>query len=141
MSRLTGIILKGAENRKHFGMILIDLQKAFDTLDHTILLDKMKCIGFSNKTIKWFHSYHLTNRNFFVSLDNEFSEAGTINCAVPQGPILGPLLFLLYINDIPQALSDSHTYMYTGDTSIFYQHKHVAEVVLYTNTIQYKCFK
>ena len=89
-------------------MILIDLQKAFDTLDHNIFLDKMKCIGFSDKTIKWFHSY-LTNRAFFVSLGTVFSESGTINCGVSQGSVLGPLLFLLYINDIPQALSNAHT--------------------------------
>ena len=89
--------VNGADNGKHTGMILIDLREAFDTLDHTILLEKMTCIGFSNKTIGWFHSY-LMNRTFFVSLDNELSEAGTINCRVPQGSILGPLLFLLYIN-------------------------------------------
>ena len=57
LSRLTEMILNG----KHAGMILIELQKAFETLDHKILLDKMKCSGFSDKTIKWFHSY-LTNR-------------------------------------------------------------------------------
>ena len=83
------------------GMILVDLQKTFDTLDHKILLDKMKCIGFSGKAIKWFYSY-LTNRVIFVSLDTVFLEAGAINCRVPQGSILGPLLVLLYINDILQ---------------------------------------
>ena len=57
---------------------LIDLQKAFDTLDHKILLDKIKCISFSDKTLKWFHSY-LINRVIFVSLGTVFSEAGTIN--------------------------------------------------------------
>ena len=81
------MILNGAENGKHAGMIFIDLQKAFDTLDHTIFLGKMKCIGFSDKTIKWFYSY-LTNRASFVSLDNEFLGAGTINCGVPQRSIL-----------------------------------------------------
>ena len=70
------MILNRAENRKHTGMILIDLQKAFDTLDHKILLDKMKCIGFSDKTIQWYHSY-LTNRAIFVSSGTVFSEAGT----------------------------------------------------------------
>ena len=57
-----------------------------------------------------------------------FSEAGTISCGVPQEPILGPLLFLLYINDIPQALPDSHTYLCVDDIRIFYQHKDVKEI-------------
>ena len=88
---------------------------------------KMKCIGFLDKTIKWFHSY-LANRAIFVSLGTVFSELGTMNCGVPQGSILGPLLFLLYINDIPQALSNTHTYLYADETSIFCQHKDVTEI-------------
>ena len=108
-------------------MILINLQKAFDTLDHKIVLDKMKCIGFSDKTLKWFHSY-LTNGVIFVSLGTVFWEAETINCGVLQGSMLGPLLFLLYINDVPQALSNTHTYLYADDTNILCQHKDVTEI-------------
>ena len=126
LPQLSDMILNGAENGKHTGMILIDLQKAFDTLDHKILLDKMKCIGFSDKKIKWFHSY-LTNRTIFVSLGTVFSEAGTINCGVPQGSIQGPLLLLVYIN-IPRALANTHAYLYTDDTSIFCQHKDLTEI-------------
>ena len=77
------MVLNGAKNVKHLAMILIDLQKAFDTLNHKILLEKMKCIGFSDKTIKRFHS-NPTNRAFFVSLDNAFLEVGVINCGVHQ---------------------------------------------------------
>ena len=66
LSRLTDMLLIGAKNGKYAGMIFIDLRKAFDTLDQKILLDKIKCSGFSDKTIKWFHSYHGV---FFVSLD------------------------------------------------------------------------
>ena len=98
LSQLSDTILNGAKNG------------AFDTLDHKILLDKMECIAFLDKTIKWFYS-NLTNKAFFVSLGTVFSEAGTINCKVPQWSILGPLLFLLHINDIPQALSNTHTYL------------------------------
>ena len=76
---------------------------------------------------KWFHSC-VTNRAFFVSLGTVFSEAETINSGVPQVSILGPLLFLLYINDIPQALLNTHTYLYADDTSIFCQHKDVIEI-------------
>ena len=127
LSQLTDMILNSAENGKHTGMILIDLQKAFHTLDHKILSDKMRCIGFSDYAIKWFHSY-LTNRAIFVSLGTVFSEAGTINCGVPQGSMLGPLLFLLYINDIPQALSNTNTFLYANDKSIFCQPKDVMEI-------------
>ena len=66
-------------------MVLTDIQKAFDTLDRKTLLIKMKCIGFSDKTIKWFHSY-LKNRATFVSLDNVFLETEAINA--PQGSML-----------------------------------------------------
>ena len=93
LSQLTGIILNGAENGKHTGMILIDLQRAFYFLDHKILLNKMKCIGFLDQTIKWFHSY-FTNRAFFVSLGTIFSEGGNISGGLPQGSRLGPLLFV-----------------------------------------------
>ena len=75
LSRLTDMILNGAENRKHTSTILIVLQTAFDTLDHKILLDKMECISFPDEALKWFYSY-LTSRTFFVSSDNVFSEAG-----------------------------------------------------------------
>ena len=67
-------------------------------------------------------------QSFFVLLGNLFLEAETINSRVTQGAILIPLFFLLYINDIPQALSGSHTYLYVDDTSIFYQHKYVVEI-------------
>ena len=77
LSWLTDMILNGAENRKHTGMILVDIQKAFDTLEHKILLNKMKCIGFSDKKIKTMKQF-----NFIV-----FPEPRIINCAVPQGSI------------------------------------------------------
>ena len=127
VSCLMDMILNNAENGKHAGMILIDLQKAFDTLDLKMLLEKRKCISFSDKATYWFHSY-LTNRAFFVSLDNVFSEVGTINSRIPQGSVLGPLFFSLYINYIPLALPGSQTYLHAGGISIFYQHKDVMNI-------------
>ena len=102
-------------------MILIDLQKAFDTIDHSILLEKMKCLSFSESTIRWFTSY-LSNRSFIVSVGKELSSRGKLNCGVPQGSILGPLLFLLYVNDMPQAVN-SELLLYTDDTCLFFMGK------------------
>ena len=77
------------------GMILIDLQKAFDAIDHDVLLQKLYAIGFSKHTVNWFKSY-LSNRSFLVNLENNFSLPVSVSCGVPQGSILGPLLFLIY---------------------------------------------
>ena len=106
------------------GIILTDLQKTFDNLDHKILLNKMKCIGFPGETIKWFHSY-LTNRAF---LGTAYSEVRTRKCKVLQESILGPFFFLLYVNDISQALWTTHTCLCADKTSMFCQHKCVTEI-------------
>ena len=102
-------------------MVLIDLQKAFDTIDHSILLEKMSCLGFAGKTIAWYTSY-LTNRSFIVNVGKEFSSPG-----VPQGSILGPLLFLLYVNDMPQAVN-SELLLYADDTCLIYVGKNIQKI-------------
>ena len=80
------------DKRQHAGMILIDLQKAFDTLDHDVLLKKMECLRFKKPVIKWF-KFYLSNRKFFVSIEGIFWEECLLTCGVPQGSTLGPLLF------------------------------------------------
>ena len=81
-------------------MILIDLQKAFDTINDEILQGKLHAIGFSEQTVAWFKSY-LSDRAFKVNINNHFLDLSKIYCGVPQGSILGLLLFLLYVNDMP----------------------------------------
>ena len=107
-------------------MILIDLQKAFNTIDHEISLQKLKAIKFSESTVKWFKSY-LSERIFLVNIKNKLSDFGEICCGVPQGSILGPLLFLIYVNDVPQAIS-STLLLYAEDSCILYQHKDVVQI-------------
>ena len=85
------------------GMILIDLQKVFDTIDHEIFLFKMNYLGFVESTINWFRSY-LANRIFVVHVNWNYSNPGNLTCGITQGSILGPLL-LLYVNDMPQSVS------------------------------------
>ena len=106
LSFLTDKILKGFDEGLLTGMILIDLQKAFDTIDHEILLQKLKVIKFSETTINWFKSY-ISKRIFLVSMENKVSDFGEISCGVPQGSILGPLLFLIYVNNMPQAVTST----------------------------------
>ena len=112
-------------------MILIDIQKVFDTVNHNILLKKMEFIGFSEETTKWFKSY-LSNRKFKVHIKNTFSEPGNLLCGVPQGSILGPLLFLLYINDMPQAV-DCELLLYADDTCLIFQHKYITKTEMARN--------
>ena len=123
---LTDKVLKGFDEGLLTGMILIDLQKAFDTIDHEILLQKLKAIKFSESTIKWFKSY-LSERIFLVNIENKLSDFGEISCGVPQRSILGPLLFLIYVNDMPQAVT-STVLLYADDSCILYRHKAVVQI-------------
>ena len=84
------------DNGKINGVIFLDLKKAFDTADHQILLSKLNYYGIHGKSFKWFHSY-LENRTQKCSVNGSLSNSYSLTCGVPQGTILGPLLFLLYI--------------------------------------------
>ena len=121
LSYLTDKVRTGFEKGLLTGMVLTDLQKAFDTIDHGILPDKMNCLGFSNSKVVWFNSY-LTNRSFIVNAGKEYSSPGKMSCGVPQGSILSHPLFLLYVNDIPQA-ANSELLLYAGDTCLIYMGK------------------
>ena len=111
LAQLIDFVLTGMDKQMHTGMILVDLQKAFHTLDHGVLLERTKYFGFRTSAIKWFES-NLSNRKSLVCIDNVFSEAGTLKYGVPQGSIPGPLLFLLHVNDLPQSVSDAGSYLY-----------------------------
>ncbi len=98
--------------------IYIDLSKAFDTLDHSILLAKLKHYGIRDRENKFFASY-LTQRYQYVEFNGSISGALPISTGVPQGSILGPLLFLIYINDLPSVSTLFHMLMYADDTTLY----------------------
>ena len=109
----------------------LDLQKAFDTVDHEILLKKLDYYGVKGLANKWFRSY-LTNRQQFVSINGFNSSMKTVNYGVPQGSVLRPLLFLLYINDLNKAIKFS-TNHFADDTNLLYVGKTLKKIQKYVN--------
>ena len=124
--RLVDSWLTDIDSGNSVGTIFLDLKKAFDLVDHDILLHKLKLYHFSNSALKLFQSY-LSKRTQFVKMGGVCSTSSTINSGVPQGPILGPLLFLLYVNDLPLCIK-SNADMYADDTTIHQAGKNFVEI-------------
>ena len=112
---------------EHRSVVFLDLEKAFETVDHDILLSKLNLYGITDVTQKWFSSY-LDNRTQKCVVNGSLSEYCTLKCGILQGTILGPLLFLLYINDLPNCLSHSVPRMYADDTYLTYSNSNVHSI-------------
>ena len=107
--------------------VFIDLKKAFDTINHSILLKKLYVYGIRGIALDWINSY-LSNRSQYVVYNGVNSESKFISCGVPQGSILGPLLFLLYINDLPNVSNKLKFILFADDTNVFFSSKDVDDI-------------
>ena len=123
---MTEIIRQSIDNNQFVAGIFIDLQKAFDTVDHEILLQKLDYYGVRGIN-NWFRSY-LSNKKQFVSINNTESNIATMHYGVPQGSVLGPLLFLIYINDLHKAINYSTTCHFADDTAILYANQSLKQL-------------
>ena len=112
--------------------VFIDLKKAFDTVNHKILLKKLLHFGVRGIAYKWFSSY-LSNRKQFVSIETSKSCEETVKCGVPQGSVLGPLLFIIYINDLKNVIKYSTLHQYADDTNLMIADKSIKKINKYIN--------
>ena len=124
-------VIKSLENKESAYCIFLDFAKAFDTVNHDILIQKLDYYGMRGNALNLFKSY-LTERQQFTEIGDTLSDMEYIKCGVPQGSILGPLLFLLYINDITESSTLLKFYLFADDTTLFYSCKadNNTEVVL-----------
>ncbi len=122
------------DNKKYTIGVFLDLCKAFDTVDHTILLDKLHHYGVRGQSHALFKSY-LSNRKQFTLVNNVRSEVCINPFGVPQGSVLGPLLFLIYINDIRHCIPEDSLRLFADDTGIFISGDNLLSVIRNTQNM------
>ena len=121
------------DSSSHMVGILLDFSKAFDTINHDILLHKLSNYGIRGKALGWFRSY-LSDRKQFVFIDGHTSELQHVNCGVPQGSLLGPLLFIIYINDFYRSSDIASFILFADDTNLFFSHSNPNTLVEIVNS-------
>ena len=117
-------LINNIEDKLYSCSVFFDFSKAFDTVNHNILLDKLEHYGFRGIAYSWFKSY-LNQRTQIVAMNGVDGNELTINCGVPQGSVLGPLLFLIYINDIYQSSQILPFQLFADDPSILLANKNL----------------
>lgn len=117
----------GLDENKVVGVVFVDLRKAFDSIDHGLLLRKLAQYGIAGSSLKWFECY-LSERRQRVVVGYEFSRWVAVRSGVPQGSILGPLLFNIFVNDLPDVVQTSKIMLYADDTTLYYASSCMSEM-------------
>ena len=123
---------KALDSGKFVATLFINVSKAFDTVNHSLLLSKFTNLGLDPSTVQWFRSY-LANRSQSTHVEGHTSTSRPLSSGVPQGSILGPSLFSVFINDLPDTITDSTTVLFADDTTIFVAGHDISNI---TNTLQ-----
>ena len=118
ITEITNTLRKAIDNNLYTCGVFLDFSKAFDTVNHLILLNKLEAYGIRGIPLSWFQSY-LSNRKQHVALGEVESPKQTMLCGIPQGSTLGPLLFLIYINDLPNCSEKLCFKIFADDTNVF----------------------
>ena len=128
----TELIYNSLNNKESCLNILIDFSKAFDTVNHEILLRKLECYGVRGSALLWVASY-LKDRRQFLSIGGKVSETKTTNISIPQGSILGPLFFLVYVNCLPNVSQIFRPTMFADDCTLSVVGKNISEMITICN--------
>ena len=127
LTHFSDYLLKQIDNGRLTGVVYLDLKKAFDSVDHEILLKKLPLYGVKDSELTWIKSY-LSGRTQCTSVKGTLSDTTNVRTGVPQGSIIGPLLFSVMVNDLPGIVEKCHIMMYADDTILYYSGKDIKDI-------------